>query len=135
MPLFYNNPTYFTNPCIFMGKKAEPPSPFFQKFGKFNPRPLYKGGEVQVKMLFQASSFLIFVLNRLLCHTFFISNKGWGIVLKVGYDFAQYLLFRPVSNMKDVFNFIISCISLQLLHCKESFLPYFIKRVIKGKVK
>ena len=37
--------------------------------------------------------------------------------------------------MTNVFNFIISFISLQLVHCNESFLPYFIKRVIKRKVK
>ena len=35
-----------------------------------------------------------------------------------------------VSNMtkKSIFNFIISCISLQLVHCNGSSVPYFMKR-------
>ena len=43
------------------------------------------------------------------------------------------LSFRPVSNMKKVLNFIISYISVQIVRCNGSFLPYLIKRVSDKK--
>ena len=36
--------------------------------------------------------------------------------------------------MKKVFNFIVSYILLQLIHCNGSFLPYLIKTVKKSQV-
>ena len=48
-----NKPTCFTHRFIFMGRKIWPPS-FFQKFGKLNPPPNWKGGNSNYVLAFSS---------------------------------------------------------------------------------
>ena len=80
------------------------------------------------KYVFLVSNFLIFVPNRfVMLHIFYKQLRSgdiaqsclwlwpWIFILKVAC--CYYSFFGQVSNKKKVFNFIISCISLQLVLC------------------
>ena len=73
--------------------------------------------------VFLASNFLIFLSDRFaMLHSFYKQLRSGdstesSLWLWVNFILnAEYYLFRPVSNMKKVFNFIISCMSLQLVN-------------------
>ena len=80
------------------------------------------------KYVFLVSNFLIFVPNRfVMLHIFYKKLRSgdiaqsclwlwpWIFILKVAC--CYYSFSGQVSNKKKVFNFIISCISLQLFLC------------------